>query len=406
MSSLIFWLFFALKSSIRRWKKTAITLTGITLAIAVLILLGSIMNGVNDTIIENTLAFRPGHIIFEGVSDSPSIAHERCRELEERISAFAKEKNTGIESVSSRISAAETISAGSMRNAGTILTGINTDNEKHLKGVLNSIISGSAPDNEGEILIGEAAAESLGSGINEIISVISSDSIRTAEISGIFKTGIDSLDRKMSFIRIEDASFYFTGKVQYEVMIILKRGIHLQPLADEIREKIRTVSSEKIITWEERIAEIKQLSDLNRFSMYIMIALVTGILAFGISNTLLISVMDRYRSFAVLKAVGVQPSGIAAAVFGEAFFMCFFSGILGTILGIVSVLITAEYGIDISRYTSSNPNFTMSSVIFPRLTLGMTMLPQLLALLAGLVSSLWPAYTAVKRNPATGMRDI
>ncbi len=408
MNEFLFWITFSIKSSFRRRKKTVITLTGISLAVAMLIMLGSIMNGVNDAITENALSLRPGHIIIEGEGISASGAADRCNGIERLLTVNGFQNNPAWRGSSSRIITPALLSSGS-RTENTMLTGIIPGREKPLNAVLDKITEGSGLSGDpgtAEIILGIRAAEYLGAGINEKITITAQESVFQARITGIFKTGIEYLDRSVSFTDFYYASSGNHSSVRYEFLVFLKKGVPLSPLADRIRKSLHLLPGEKLTTWKERIPDISQLAELNRFAMYIMIALVTGILAFGISNTLLISVMDRYRYFAALKAIGVPSSGIMTAVIGEAFFMCLFSGAAGTIAGVTAVMISGISGIDISRYTSQNPNFSMSSIIIPRLSAGMTALPQLLALFAGIISALWPAYIAGFKNPSSGMRDI
>lgn len=53
--------------------------------------------------------------------------------------------------------------------------------------------------------------------------------------------------------------------------------------------------------------ELEQLTRLNLVSMAIVIVLVVVILAAGVSNTVLVSVLDRYHDFGILKALGTTP---------------------------------------------------------------------------------------------------
>ena len=404
MSIFFFWITFAVKSSFRRRKKTVITLTGISLAIAALIMLGSIMNGVNDAIIENALSYKPGHVVIEGGNLSAADALQRNTEIKNLIAPFS-------ENITLRISSPALLSSENRdKTVSTLLTGIQPEKEKKFSAVISKITEGrifTGTDGKNEIFLGAAAAAELGAGVNDSIIIAGTDNSIQAEITGLFKTGAEFYDNSASFISLDNSLSFFTRPaVKYESIIFLNSDTDLNQSAEKIRNAVSLIPGERITTWEERISDVSQLVDLNRFAMYIMIALVTAILAFGISNTLLISVMDRYKHFAALKAIGVHHSGIITAVISESFFMCLFAGAIGTITGIAAVLISARTGIDISYYTSKNPNFTMSSVIIPRLTAGMTMLPQLFALLAGVVSSFWPAWNAAMRNPASGMRDI
>jgi ABC-type antimicrobial peptide transport system permease subunit len=114
--------------------------------------------------------------------------------------------------------------------------------------------------------------------------------------------------------------------------------------------------------------------------------------------------MDRYRSFAVLKAIGVRPREIFTVIMAEAFFMCLLASVIGTVLGSVVTLIWSHFGLDLSHYTSANPLFSVNSIIYPRLSPAMVLGPQAAALGAGIMAAVWPALVAGRRPVNQVMR--
>jgi len=136
-----------------------------------------------------------------------------------------------------------------------------------------------------------------------------------------------------------------------------------------------------------------------------MTTLVVLILGFGLANALLISVMDRYRHFAVLKAIGVRPGEVARVILFEALLMCLAASLLGTGLGAAASLVWGHYGLDLSAYTSSNPHFSVNPVVYPRLTAMMMFAPQALALCAAALAAVWPALVAATRPVSLAMRE-
>jgi ABC-type antimicrobial peptide transport system permease subunit len=156
--------------------------------------------------------------------------------------------------------------------------------------------------------------------------------------------------------------------------------------------------------WEKLTPELEQLTRLNFVAMLIVIVRVVVIMAAGLSNTILVSVMDRYREFGVLKAMGVTPWEIVRLIVTETAVMCVAAGAIGLLAGAAATLAAGRAGIDLSRFTSMNPHFVMSSVVYPRLTAQMTIAPALSVLCLGLAASAWPGWSAARRSAAEVMR--
>jgi ABC-type antimicrobial peptide transport system permease subunit len=161
---------------------------------------------------------------------------------------------------------------------------------------------------------------------------------------------------------------------------------------------------EEITSWEEILPELDQLLRLNMVSMLIVIILVVTLMAAGVSNTVLVSVMDRYRTFGVLKALGVTPGEVIRLILIETALICLVAGLVGISLGGAFTLLFGRQGIDLGLLTSENPHFVLSSVIHTRLTWEMGVAPPLAVLLVGVFASMWPAIIAAQRRPSEVMR--
>ena len=77
--------------------------------------------------------------------------------------------------------------------------------------------------------------------------------------------------------------------------------------------------------------DLVQLIDMNRISMGIIMILVFLLVGFGISNTFILTIVERYREFGILKSMGVTPSELVLLVFLESFVICLAATIAGTV---------------------------------------------------------------------------
>ena len=137
---MLFWIRFAFRSLIRRYRKNIIIFTGFTFSIAVLIFLGAVMTGVNDTMINNALSLHTGYIMIEGSGESYSKVLENADRLKQLIT-----ENTGEKKILIRISIPVIIMSGK-NSVPVFLTGINPDEERKITPIYSKIREGKYAD--------------------------------------------------------------------------------------------------------------------------------------------------------------------------------------------------------------------------------------------------------------------
>ena len=395
---MIFWLRFAGKSVLRRRRRTLITFVSVGVGIAMLIVLGAIMVGVNDTMIENSVALHSGNLVIEAPPVPLAKAIELTADWEARLPQLGMKQILPRYNLSAVLRYNDQVRALQLRLVDPTREG--TDSP-----IPASLISGAWLQASPGLVIGSGIAETLGLTVGDRVTLLTDEQQFKLMISGIFRTGVQGFDQGFGYLSVSVArDLKISSSVQPQLALFTPAGTDLERLAAQVpRDKLEDL---QVLPWQKQLPEVEQLVRLNAFSMQIMIMLVIAILAFGIANSLLISVMDRYRYYGILKAIGVRPREIMATVVGEALLICLAAGSLGTVLGIAVSLFWGQIGLDISHYTSYNPHFSINPVIHPRLEPVMVFLPQGLALVGSLLASIWPALVAARRSVSSSMRDL
>ncbi|MFA6823881.1 MAG: hypothetical protein WCR32_08770, partial [Geobacter sp.] len=83
-----------------------------------------------------------------------------------------------------------------------------------------------------------------------------------------------------------------------------------------------------------------------------------------------------------------------------------FAATVGTLLGVLIVTVFAQIGIDIGAFTSHNQYFSVSGMLYPRLTGLALFTPPLVAVVFGLAAAIWPIVTIIRKNPADILRSV
>ncbi len=393
-----FWLRFAIRSCLRRRRRTGILLAGIAFPVAALVVLGAIMVGVNDTMVRNAVAVQSGQVAFSGRPVEMSAALARTERLAAQAGAIP-----GVRGALPRCRF-QALAQSKNGTQSVVVWAVAPEEERRSTPTAHCMTEGTYLSEPGDTILGAVAAENLGVAPGDTFTLVTPTAQYTRTVSGVYAIGIPAADASVIYIGVQDAKALAESQVYPEVAVFLTDDAVLDKTRDVLAAQAQ--AEESVETWKELSPEVAQLVELNEFSMRIVILMVIVILGFGVSNALLISVMDRYRHFAVLKALGARPGEIASLIMLEAFAMCFAAGVAGTILGVGAAAAWGKIGLDLSRYTSYNPHFSVDPIVHPRVTMGMTLTPQILALCAGLVSALWPAAIAARRRVAGGMRDV
>lgn len=136
---------------------------------------------------------------------------------------------------------------------------------------------------------------------------------------------------------------------------------------------------------------LSMLGDVSSIMMLILgsiatISLVVG--GIGIMNIMLVSVTERTREIGIRKAIGAKKKDILVQFLIEALMLTGIGGIIGIILG----LVTIKYGIG------------SISLITPVYSLSWTLAAFLISLTIGVVFGIFPAYKAAKLNPIDALR--
>lgn len=138
--------------------------------------------------------------------------------------------------------------------------------------------------------------------------------------------------------------------------------------------------------------------------MNLVTLIVFGMVSIGISCAFAVFILKHIREYGIMKAMGVTAGETFFFINMEVALLNGTASVMGG--GILLVYLFGKTSIDLSSYTSHNPYFTVSGVIYPRLSAMALFFPPCLSLGLGMLSSLWPAVIVLKRKTAEIMRIV
>lgn len=392
--SIKIWLFMAFRFVLRHKRKTVATGSFIILGTAVLVFLHGLTVGINDTMVHNSTHLHYGDIFLEFPSSFPQPSN-----VEKKITSLAP-----IEKTLFRHRFSALVSSGSGQNP-IVFYAVHPESEAETTAIAHKIISGTYPGaNKKEILVGFKTARQLDVREGDPIAVQESGGSWLGEfrVSGIFETGIPFYDNTIGYVPIQAINPSVLERNRAELAIFVHRG---DALPDVMQRLTPLIPPElKLRSWEALMPDLLQLIEMNEVAMQIIILFVFVLVGFGISNSFILTIVERYREFGILKAMGVTPRELIRLIFLESFIVCFTATIMGLLIGWFITNMFAGVGIDFGSLTSHNRYFIVSGLVKPRVTLASLYWPGIMAIIISVVSSYLPTRIAAKKVTSETLR--
>ena len=160
-------------------------------------------------------------------------------------------------------------------------------------------------------------------------------------------------------------------------------------------------------TWPEIAPALARIVLLQEAITALVLAIVFGVAAVTVTNTMLMAVFERTRELGVLRSLGMGPGRVFGLIVLEVAFVALLAALLGGALGLGLGAYLAEHGLDLSAYTSgfSYEGILISPVWKAVLTVKSVILPVAMMAFICLCAALLPAWRAVRLRPVEALRQ-
>ena len=387
------WMYMAGRFILRHRRKTIATGSFIILGTSILVFLHALTVGINDTMVLNTTHLHYGDIFLEFPSEVDNPASIAAK--------IAAEK--GVASVLLRSRLSGLLTAGAV-SAPVVLFGVNPKTESAQTAIARRMTAGNYPANPNEMLLGQTIAEKLEVDAGDFVSAVDSSGkyLGDYKVSGVYQTEIPHFDDMVVYTPVQGIDPAVRSANPSEMALFINKNYNLQKIKTHLQAIIPNGVSVK--TWDELMPDLLQLIEMNEVAMRILILFIFILVGFGISNIFVLTIVERFREFGILKAMGVTPKELVGLVFFESFMVCLGATLIGLVTGWALSHLVAYSGIDFSSLTSHNRYFIVTGLVRPRATLESIYWPGLLSVLVSIVSSYLPTRIAARKSTAVALR--
>lgn len=395
----------------RHLRRTIITSTGIALGTALTLFSVGLGDGGHNQMIENGVRLGQGHLTVQrvGYLESPSTSIY-ISEPDTLLPGLKKQ--SGLRGIYPRVRAEGILSTAS-GTEGIVFQGIVPDIPGEGLLYKDSIVDGSFLTDSGSnsIVIGEKLARRLKLKIGkkailtcqnsngEIISVL-------LKVRGIFRTGSSSIDGFICLIPIRTAQDTLSmGSGITSIALYLEKPRQQELIVSKLRTAL-PLDGTDIFLWQQLQPELRDFVVIDDAFGYLTYAIILFIVAIGVLNTVLMSVMERKREIGILAALGMRPGTVLGMILMETLFITVTGILIGLCIGLGVNWHFSVHGLDLRSLYDSEVTIS-GTVIDPVLysDLRPHRVVQLCALVLLLTISmgLYPAIKASRTEPVEAM---
>jgi ABC-type lipoprotein release transport system permease subunit len=225
-------------------------------------------------------------------------------------------------------------------------------------------------------------------------------------VVGIFKSGMSGYDESNAYITLQSAQSLVNleGNVS-EANIMLTSLDIVDQEAVQLRKTVDTKTLE-VLTWKQQQPMTTQMLQMVDSMIYIFAFIFYTAMAFGIVNTLLMAVNERYREIGIMLAIGTKKWQIVAMVTIESFFLAVVSVIVGNILGISLIKYFEKNGLDLSFWSEGMEMWGIGKIIYPSVTFSAVVIMSITTFVIAVLFSLYPAIRAARFNPIEAIQKL
>ena len=383
-----------------------ISMAGIALGVAALIVVLSVMNGFQEEL-RNRILSVASHIEIRGVpqlTDWPRIA--ALAMTEPRVKAAAP-----------YVLGQAMLTAGDA-NRGALIRGIDPAREDTVADIGRHMRSGSLVDlkpGEFGIVLGGELARGLGVGPGDSVVVITPQGtvtpagtlprLKSFKVVGVFEVGMYEFDSGLALINIEDAQRLYRLDGVSGVRLKLDDLFAAPMVAYDLWQKMPVQA--EVRDWTRNHANFFRAVAIEKRVMFIILTLIVAVAAFNIVSAQVMVVTDKQADIAILRTLGASPSSIMAIFVVQGALI----GVIGTAIGVVGgILLALNIGTVVPFIERMlNVQFLDKSIYYisdlpSDLQRGDIVTIAGIALFLALIATLYPAWKAARVNPAEALR--
>ena len=388
---------------------SAISIFGLALGLAILVIVLSVMNGFDKEMRQSVLGIVP-HITL---SSEENLNEAQWQEVRATV-----EQNPAVVSISPVIQAIG-VAAAQGSHKGVVINGIDAALEAESSAINRFMRAGDLKaliDNRWGVVLGQTLANRLGVDLGDNVDLFSTSisvnpitplaTFKGFDVVGIYRVGAQELDANLVMINLSAARALFRLRTPYNAVHIrtvdvLQAEIVRAQLMADLPGALRSES------WVASLGAIYENNQFSRGIISFMLWLLIGVAAFNLVVSLIMIVRDKRGDIAILRTLGASPKTINNIFMWQGCFIGLTGIAFGVVLGVLGSLYISQFAAFVESTFSIQ---ILNAEVYP-----IDFLPSQLSLLdvayvasgvlvLSLLATIYPASKAAAIQPAGALR--
>ena len=385
-----------------------ISMAGIALGVAALIVVMSVMNGFQKEVRDKMLSVLPHIEIYDTYGSLPDWQGTATSVME----------NPEVTGAAPYVMA-QAMLTRSDRVQGVIVRGVIPSEETSVSDVAKQVKKGdfnSLQPGTFNIVIGVGLAKQLRVFLSDKITLIAPKGqltpagmiprLKQFTISGIFDVGHHMLDTSQVFISMDDGMKMFQQEAPNGLRLRIKNMYEAPLVARDIARELNN-SDLLVRDWSQMNRNWFAAVQMEKRMMFIILLLIVAVAAFNLVSTLVMTVTEKQADIAIMRTLGASPRSIMKIFVIQGAI----AGILGTLIGVFAgILISVNIDV-IVPFIESLLGFRflpkeiyIISSLPSDLQLGDVLFTGGCAIILAFFATLYPSWSASRVNPAEALR--
>jgi lipoprotein-releasing system permease protein len=384
-----------------------LSLIGIALGVAALIIVLAVMNGFRHELLSRILGLQ-GHAEIQSLYGN----------MPNYDAVTAKIRAVPAVTRVAPVVDGQVMASANGLNGGVLVRGMRQQDLRTLTIVSKSLSKGALVHFHGgdSVIIGARLAEKLRLFPGQQITLIAprgdvtpfgtTPRVKSYTVAGTFRIGMTEYDQTFVFMPLDEAQLYFNMDNRVSGLEVMVRD------PDQINNMLGPLATaagpySRVITWQDMQSSLFGALEVERNVMALILALIVLVAALNIISGLIMLVKDKAGDIAILRTMGATRGAVM-----RVFFIAGASiGVTGTLLGFVIGVVFCAYIEDIRRALSKllgttvfDPTIYFLSRIPAEMDAGEVTFVVLLALALSFLATLYPSWRAARLDPVEALR--
>lgn len=382
---------------------TIISILGVLLGVAVLVIVLSVMSGFDDMWRDKILSFN-AHLTVTGMDiiDEPEPLLDDIRKVE------------GVTGAAPFVQGLVFLQKGE-RVYTPAVRGVEPGAERTISKVPEHMVRGAYDVEDDGLLMGRDLARQMGAMVGDRILVYSPQKFSDPNevslpeeftLKGIFDVGMWEFDIGFVLTNLEKArELYGLEQGVHGIQVMTADPFQAEVVAERLREALPAYY--EVTTWMEQNRQLFAALKVEKNMMFFLLIFITIVAAFGITNTLITVAVQKTREIGLLKALGFSNGRITGVFLWQGFI----EGLLGTGLGIGAGLLVLRFRNDLMDFLNQRTGLqVLPKELYHLSELPATIIPGDIAVVAFSVilictlAGVMPAWRAARLDPVRALR--